>query len=222
MGEWSLALACFLWVNTVLKPLSRGSPLGTMLRASDRWRGCMVRLGWSIPQVGHLCGAVGVGVVLPVVGQWWANPAACPPAIQTPHPLSSYSPPNKMPWRPLSGAAPRHPATEPDPPIPSTIHSSEGGPVLTLLAGWATASCADRPTQGGRAASLPRCRAAVLLPADQPSLVACFLVACCLASRFAAPLVSTGGSPSIAALRLGWPEGATPESCSVQQWTTPI
>ena len=44
----------------------------------------MVRLGWSIPQVGHLCGAVVVGVVLPVVGQWWANPAACPPAIQNP------------------------------------------------------------------------------------------------------------------------------------------
>ena len=38
----------------------------------------MVRLGWSIPQVGHLCGAVVVGVVLPVVGQWCANPAACP------------------------------------------------------------------------------------------------------------------------------------------------
>ena len=161
LGEWSLALACFLWVNTVLKPLSRGSPLGTMLRASDRWRGCMVRLGWSIPQVGHLCGAVGVGVVLPVVGQWWANPAACLWPSNSPRPRSSYSPPNKMPWHPLSGAAPRHPTIEPDPPIPSTVHSSEGGPVLTLLADlagcWRLRAVLANQPRG------PCCRAAACL-----------------------------------------------------------
>ena len=79
-----------------------------------------------------------VRLVLVLCCRWWAGGGPILlPALQpskTPHPLSSYSPPNKMPWHPLSGAAPRHPATEPDPPIPSTVHSSEGGPVLTLLA----------------------------------------------------------------------------------------
>ena len=146
----------------------------------------MVRCGWSIPQVGHLCGAVAVWVV----GQGWANPASASLPPEPPHPLSSYSPANKTPWRPLSGAAPRHPTTEPDPPNPSAVHSFLGGPVLSLLV-------------GGDQAGTTRCRAAVL-PADQPNL------AVLPASRFAAPLVSTGGSPSVAALRLGWPEGATP------------
>lgn len=92
-----------------------------------------------------------------------------------------------------------------------------GGWVSVELAGWGRPRVVLIDQPGCRAAVLPRF---VLLPADQPSLAAS--LPRCRASRFAAPLVSTGGSPSVAALRLGWPEGATPESCSVQQWTTPI
>lgn len=116
----------------------------------DTPSGAFVWCGWC-----WCCVAGGGPILLPAL---WL--------FKTPHPLSSYSPPNKMPWRPLSGAATRHPTTEPDPPIQSTVHSSEGGPVLTLLAalaGWVeTASCADRATQGGRRAAACCCLAALL------------------------------------------------------------
>lgn len=162
--------------------------------------------------------------VVRLVVRLWANPAACPLAIQTPHPRSSYSPPNKMPWRPLSGAATRHPTTEPDPSIPSNHPSRRpilGGWASPDLAGWGRPRAvlpADQPSPQGWPtaaltcqASLPRC---LLLPADQPSLAALLHGS---QRHWFQP-----GVPSIAALRLGWPEGATPESCSVQQWTTPI
>ena len=106
-----------------------------------------------------------VRLVLVLCCRWWASGGPILlPALQpskTPHPLSSYSPPNKMPWRPLSGAATRHPTTEPDPPIPSTVHSSEGGPVLPLLADlagcWRLRAVLTNHNPGGT----PRCRAAV-------------------------------------------------------------
>lgn len=104
-----------------------------------------------------------VRLVLVLCCRWWASggPILLLPLwlFKTPHPLSSYSPPNKMPWHPLSGAAPRHPTTEPDPPIPSTVHSSEGGPVLSLLG-------------GGR----PR---AVLIDQPRDAALPCCLLPCC-------------------------------------------
>lgn len=81
------------------------------------------------------------------------------------------------------------------------------------------------------ASSLP----AVWVPVQQPVSGSagrdpCPLPAACIAihSCSAIPalprlprLPAQVGGPSSATLQLGWPEGATTESCSVQQWTTP-
>ena len=87
---WSLALACFLWVNTVLKPLSRGSPLGTMLRASDRWRGWHGAVGLVDTPSGAFvwcgCGWCCVAGGGPVVGQSCFLPSSHPkPPIRCHH-----------------------------------------------------------------------------------------------------------------------------------------
>ena len=100
----------------------------------------MVRLGWSIPQVGHFCGAVVVGVVVLVVGQ------SCfrLPTIRNPTSAVIILPSKQNPLAPpfrRSVEASYHP-TRPTESIRS--HSFLGWPVLNLLA-------------GGDQASLPRC-----------------------------------------------------------------
>lgn len=145
-----------------------------------KWGICVVRL-WC-------------WVVVLVVGQGWANPASASLPSDPPHPLSSYSPANKTPWRPLSGAALRHPTIQPDPPNPSAVIPSLVGQSCPC---WlvATKPCCF-------AASLAR---VAVLPADLPSLAAVLP-----ASRFAAPLVQPGGPRPLRRCDSGGPKEPLP------------
>lgn len=154
----------------------------------------MLWCGWSIPQVGHLCGAVVVLGCGDGVGPRVGQSCFCLSAIRPPHPLSSYSPANKTPWRPLSGAALRHPTIQPDPPNPSAVIPSLVGQSCPC---WlvATKPCCF-------AASLAR---VAVLPADLPSLAAVLP-----ASRFAAPLVQPGGPRPLRRCDSGGPKEPLP------------
>jgi len=122
----------------------------------------MVRLGWSIPQVGHLCGAVAVWVV----GQGWANPASAS--------LPSDPPPSAviiLPSKQNALATPFRRSAE------ASYHRTRPTESICrpFLPRWASVELAGwgRPTRDD---SLPCCLLPAVLTADQPSRAACFTV----------------------------------------------
>jgi len=137
----------------------------------------MVRLGWSIPQVGHLCGAVVVCGCGAGGGPRVGQSCACLSAIWTP-PIRCHHTPQQT-----KRIGDPFPARRRGILLPNQTHRIHlpsiplGGPVLSLLAGG------DHKPRWPRS---PRCRAA-----RWPTKPCC-LAASLPASRFAAPLVQPG------------------------------